>query len=132
MWYQIRTLAKKPHVSSLIKFDTSLHKTQQDPSCIKVPRLDMCRPILCLSKIRHQMWCNHPKTQGNKKNSVGGGKGVDKICTKGEGVGNIVERGLHKIRGRDPLPTMNLYIALHEYPCIILLFCYPFCHIKMT
>ena len=33
--------------------------THQGPSSTKEPRLDMCRLILSVSKIAHQMWCDH-------------------------------------------------------------------------
>ena len=32
----------------------------QGPSGTKKLKLDMCRSILSLSKIAHQMWCYHP------------------------------------------------------------------------
>ena len=56
-----------------------------------VPRFDICRSIISVSKIVHQMWCDHPFSQGNKTTKrvvwVGigdnrerrGGGGVDKI-----------------------------------------------------
>ena len=46
------------------------------PCCIKhasrpfgteVLRLDMCRSILSLSKVVHQMWHDHPFSQRNRK-----------------------------------------------------------------
>ena len=42
-------------MSDLSNFDALLHKTHQSPSGTKVPRL-MCRSMLSLSKIAHQMW----------------------------------------------------------------------------
>ena len=60
VWYQIRLPAKKLHVSDLSKLDALLHKTR-----IKVLRLDMC-PSISLSKIAHQMCCDHPFSQRNK------------------------------------------------------------------
>ena len=38
-----------------MNLDTLLHKTR-----IKVLRLDMCTCMTSISKIAHQMWCNHP------------------------------------------------------------------------
>ena len=35
------------------------------PSGTKVPRLDMCRSILSLGRIAHQMWYDHPFSQRN-------------------------------------------------------------------
>ena len=35
-------------------------------SCTQIPRLDMCRSILSLSKMIQQLWCNHPLSQRNK------------------------------------------------------------------
>ena len=81
--YQIRVPAKKTHyVSDLSKFDTLLHKTHikvQGPSITKVPRLDMCRSIISLSKIAYQMCCDHPFSQRSKttERAVGVGVGVD-------------------------------------------------------
>ena len=55
-----QTTSKKLHVSDLSKLDALLHKTR-----IKVLRLDMCTSI-SLSKIAHQMCCDHPFSQRNK------------------------------------------------------------------
>ena len=66
---------------------------QQVPSSTKVSGLDMCRSIVPLSKITHQMWRDHPLSQRNKgkKSSWVGvwkrGRGWTKF-EKG-GVGNI-------------------------------------------
>ena len=38
----------------------------QGPTSTKVPRLDMCRSILSLSKIAHQMWCDYSFSQRNR------------------------------------------------------------------
>ena len=38
----------------------------QGSSVTKVPRLDMCRFIISLSKITHQMWRDHLFSQRNK------------------------------------------------------------------
>ena len=52
----------KPHYfSDLNKLVKLLHKTH-----IKVLRLDMCRSIISLTKITHQMWRDHPFSQRNK------------------------------------------------------------------
>ena len=53
------------------------------PFCInphKVPRLDMCRSTISLSKIVHQMWHDHPFSQRNKttERAVGEGLGEDR------------------------------------------------------
>ena len=64
----------KKNVSGLSKIDALLHKTHQIPPGSEVPRLNMCRSII-VSKIIHQMSCNHPfsqKKQDNKKSSGGG------------------------------------------------------------
>ena len=50
--------------------------THQGTSSTKVPRLDMCRSIISLSNITHQMWHFHPfNHQRNKttERAVGGG-----------------------------------------------------------
>ena len=46
-----QSTSKKPHYVS--------ENTHQVPSGTKVPRLDMCRSILSLSKTAHQMWHDH-------------------------------------------------------------------------
>ena len=61
--------------------------THQGPSDTNVPRLDMCRSIISLSKIVHQMWRDHPFSQGNKTT----GRAVEM------GVRDDRERGLDKI-----------------------------------
>ena len=72
----------------------------QDHFGTKVPRLNMCGSIISLSKIAHQMWCNHPFSQRNKtieravggggwrrqeRKEEGGGGGMDKIWKRGGG-----------------------------------------------
>ena len=61
----------------------------------------MCRSILSLSKIAHQMWHDHPFSQRNRTTErsvgvrvggdreIGGGEGVEQNLEKGEGLGNI-------------------------------------------
>ena len=92
-----QSTSKKPHyVIDLSKLDALLQKTHQGPSVTKVPRLDMCRSIMSLSNIAHQMWHNHPFSQRNKTTERAVGLGVwmrqgKGIWTKFEkvGVGNI-------------------------------------------
>ena len=98
-----RSASKKPPVSQLSKLDALLH-TQQSPSDIKVRRVDMCRSVISLSKITHQMWHDHPFTQGNKKSSGGGGWRRNGKAVKGW-VDNM--GSLHKIGARYPLCTMS-------------------------
>ena len=87
----------KPHYfSDLNKLVKLLHKTH-----IKVLRLDMCRSIISLTKITHQMWRDHPFSQRNKTTEravrlgAGGSKEregeLSKIWKRGEGtwLGNI-------------------------------------------
>ena len=55
-----------------------MHKNiHQVPSGTKVPRLDMCRSIISLSKTAYQMGHNHPFSQRSKitERAVGGGGG---------------------------------------------------------
>ena len=86
--YQIRVLAKarlcvRPQKTWCL-FAWNPH---QGPSCTKVPRLDMCRSIITLSKIAHQMSYNHLFSQRSKTTEravwvgVGGDmeEGFDKI-----------------------------------------------------
>ena len=67
VWFPIRVLAIEPHVPGLSKLDALLHETHQGPSGTKVPRLDMCRSIISLSKITDQLWHDHPFRLRNKK-----------------------------------------------------------------
>ena len=83
-------VSKKPHcIADLTKHDALLHKTSIKVFLVlrsKAPRLDMCRSIISLSKIVHQMWHDHPFSQRKNRwwglevtrNTVGG-RGVDKI-----------------------------------------------------
>ena len=66
----------------------------------------MCKSIVSLSKIAHQLWCDHPfgqKKQDSRKTSGVGGwrqqgmEGWVEQNLKGAGVGNI--GGLHKVGG---------------------------------
>ena len=61
-------------MSELGKFDILLHKTH-----IKVLRIDMCKSLIFLSKMAHQMWGDHPFSQRNKttEREVGMRVGVD-------------------------------------------------------
>ena len=57
-----QSTSKKPHYGSdLSKLHAFLHKT-----CIKVLRFDMCTFMISLSKIAHQMWCDHPFNRRTK------------------------------------------------------------------
>ena len=49
-----------------VKLMLFFHKTLEGPSGTKVPRLNMCRSILLLSKIAYQMWRDHPFSQRNR------------------------------------------------------------------
>ena len=96
-----QSTGKKPHyVSDVSKPDLSNSvNTHQSPSGSKVPRLDMCRSILSLSKIAHQIWHDQPLSQRNRTTGrtvaveVGGDKEVGRggwtKSEKGEGVSNI-------------------------------------------
>ena len=63
----------------------------------------MCKFIISLSKIVHQLWWDHPFSQRqDKKKSSGGGVGGDREGeggqnSKKEGVDNI--GGINKVRG---------------------------------
>ena len=52
--------SKKPHVSDLSKLMSCCIKHTARLLWYKLPRLDMDRSIISLSKIIHQMWHNHP------------------------------------------------------------------------
>ena len=54
--------SKKPHVSDLSKLMSCCIKHTARSLWYKLPRLDMDRSIISLSKIIHQMWHNHPFT----------------------------------------------------------------------
>ena len=51
-------------MSDLSKPDTLLHKTHM--KVLLVPRFDMCRSILLLSKIAHQLWHDHTLSHRNR------------------------------------------------------------------
>ena len=61
-----QSTSNKTHVLDLSKLNFLLHKRQHNPSGTKIIRLGMCRCIISLSKITHQMWHNPPFSQGNK------------------------------------------------------------------
>ena len=97
-----QSTSKKSHcVSDLSsKLDALLHKTQT--KVFLVLRLNMCRSILSLSKIAHQMGCDQPFRQRNMATERTGEMGVrgdgevgDKILKNGGS--NIGD--LNKIRG---------------------------------
>ena len=48
-------------------------ETQQGCSGTKVPRLNIYKSIISLSKITHQMWHGHPFSQRNKTSKIAGG-----------------------------------------------------------
>ena len=52
----------------------------------------MCRPIISLSKIAHQMWRNHLFNQGSKKTESG--VGVEVGCDREGGRGRVVGQNL--------------------------------------
>ena len=64
-----------------------MHKTQQGPCSAKVPKLNMCRSTIVLSKTTHQMWSNPLFSQRGKAKE----RAVE-VKFGGEGV-------------RDPMPT---------------------------
>ena len=73
----------------------------------------MCRSIITLSKIAHQMWCDHPFSQRTKTTERRGGgwrqqgRGDEENFQKGSGGRQYRGRGLHKVGGfRNLLPTI--------------------------
>ena len=89
-----QSTSKKSHyLADLGKLDALLHKTH--PSGTEIPRLEMSRSILSLSKIAHQMWCDHPFSQRNKTTERTGGVEETEKWEMGfgqnfkKGVGNI-------------------------------------------
>ena len=78
-------------VSDFSKLGALLHETHQAPSGTKVPKLDMYRFILSLSKIAHQMWRDHPFSHRNMttEKTVGAGVGGDREVGVGGGVDKI-------------------------------------------
>ena len=95
--------------NSISKFDALLCKTLSKVLLVlryQDPRIDMCRSITSLSKIKHQMWHNHPFSQRKKvtKRSVRLGK----FWENGVRGGRQYRGGLQKIGGfRNPLPTKS-------------------------
>ena len=55
----------------------------QGPSGIKIPRLDMCRFIIILSIIAHQMWRDHSFSQRNKTTEKAVGVEVERDRVEG-------------------------------------------------
>ena len=108
-----QSTSKKPHyVSDTSKRGALLHKTHQCSSGTKVPKLDLCKSILSLSKIAHQMCHDHQLSQRNRATERTVGVGLEvrrklRGLTKFEsrvGVKHRQYRGdLHKIRGLAPL-----------------------------
>ena len=107
-----QSTSKKPHyVSNSVNLVPCCIKyTHQGLSVTMVPRFDICRSIISVSKIVHQMWCNHPFSQGNKTTKrvvwVGIGDNRERRGGSGQnlikgGLGNI--GSLHKIGGLRPL-----------------------------
>ena len=86
-----QSTSKKEHMSDLGRPDSFLHKTHV--KVLLVPRLDMCRSILLLSKIAHQMWHDHPFSQRSRttEKTVGVEVGGDR---------EVGERGLDKVWGK--------------------------------
>ena len=57
----------------------------ESPSGSMIPRLSMCRSIITLSKIAHQMWHDHPLSQTKKTAERAGlARGLDKIWKRGK------------------------------------------------
>ena len=88
------------------KLDALLHKThitRQGPSGTKVPRLDMCRSIISLSKIAHQVWRNQSFSQKNKTTEKAvrrwGGRGGRFEGDRKEGLGQNLKKGGRQYRG---------------------------------
>ena len=54
--------------------------TYQGPSATKVPRVGICRTILSLRKLAHEMWHDNPFNERNKatERTVGVGFGGDR------------------------------------------------------
>ena len=68
-----QSTSKKPHLLDLSKLDALLHKIWQGSSGTDGPGHNMCRSIISLNKMTHQMWHHHPFSQGDKEG--GGGRG---------------------------------------------------------
>ena len=88
--YQIR---EPYYVTDLSKRDTLVHKTHIGPSGTKLPRLPMCRSIISLSKIIHQMWRDHPFSQISKTTEIAVGVGVGRDREGGRGWTKFEKRG---------------------------------------
>ena len=106
-----------------------------------MPRLDMCRSMLSLSKIAHQMWCDHSFSQRNMttERTVGVGswrwQGSGGRGTKfEEGRGRQYRGDLHKIGGlaslcqlfqetlkiSNPQPFLALPISSKNFPSTLI------------
>ena len=73
--YQIRVPAKKHMCQTSVNLMPCCIKHTQSPFGTKVPRLEVCRSIILLSKIAHQMWRDYPHSQ---RKSSGDGLGGDR------------------------------------------------------
>ena len=59
--------------SKRLNFVSDPVNTQEGPSGTKLPRCDMFRSIMLLSKLTHQMWHHNPFSQRNKATKREGG-----------------------------------------------------------
>ena len=65
----------------------------------KVPRLDMCRSIISLSKTTHQIWCDHPFSQRTRQQKEHQGWNLQ--ATR-NGRGQTIQGVFIKQGGQDP------------------------------
>ena len=89
-----QSTSNKTHVLDLSKLNFLLHKRKHNPSGTKIIKLGMCRCIISLSKITHQMWHDPPFSQENKAT-----KRVVRVEVGGERGEKRVEQNFKKKRG---------------------------------
>ena len=98
IWYQIKVPLKNRIMcqTSINLMPCCIEHTHLSPSCTNVLKLDMCRSIMSLSKLAHQIWWGQPFSQRNNttERAVGVGIGGDMEGWRG-GVGwkNLKKRG---------------------------------------
>ena len=91
-----------------------MHKTHINVPL--VPRLDMCRSILSLRKIAHQIWCDHPISQRNNRKSSGGrGLKWQESGGVGVGLGRQYGGGVFIKQGGQH-PSANYVKSLKKFP----------------
>ena len=107
-----QSTSRKTQVSDLSKLDASLHKTHIN--ALQVPKVDICRSIVSLSKIAHQCGTITHSAKEIRQQEEQWGWGLE---ATGKGGWTKFEKG--KVVGlvRTPLPIMVLESSQPEHTC---------------